>query len=332
MRHVFLIEDRPCSNQLLPSAGPVLGTSHTMRKPRSIDDPLVVAALAAAIGGVGNTAFSLHSGNSLGLALPRFGFGLLVVSIYARTPRIRAHVPAEIHGQPRSWAHAAGFFEALSVILLMAAAQHTTTLVFSLFGALSPALVALGSRLVSLPQASGRQAAIATTAVLLATASAMAGGTTARASALGLVLAALSTVSGAVATVSAAKASRALHPVVVVRYACGWGVGLCTVMALAGSKVSAPLSTLVVAIFIALIPGGLAKIMMYSAASRTAPQLVSASSALSVFTAAASSWLLLHQRPGLLQGLLAAMAAMAAVLLAASPRIPGRDPCRSRRW
>jgi drug/metabolite transporter (DMT)-like permease len=285
--------------------------------------PLLVAVGAAALAGVGNVTFSMHSGTPLGLAASRYLIGYVLALAWlhgcgARSVRTgRAGLVVAVAGS-------------MSPILLMLSSAHASTASFALVSTLSPAAAVAGGRLISAQRATPRQAALGTAAVLLTAVAVVlnvpdagagrfailiAGGDW-----LGLTLAAGAALSLATAMLAASTLRRA-HPAQLLRNLCAAGFVACLALAAGGVTLHLTRSTLVVALFIASEPGGLAKAAQLWASSRTAPHLVSATTTFAVIPAAVGGMLVLGERISW-QAAVAGCAATAAIAALVSARAP----------
>jgi drug/metabolite transporter (DMT)-like permease len=287
-----------------------------MHNPR----PLGVAVAAFAVGGVGNTLFAVHSGSQAGLALMRFGFGLIftVAWLLVRRPPRPALRTVRF---PRTALALTGLLEAGAVVLSMFAARHTGILVLTVIGATIPVLVGVLAYLLRLPGVSASNATLGLAAVAAAAGSVLlAHHDAGKATSLGIALAAAAALTGALAVIAGVYAASNRSPALVVANVCAGGIVLVGALALSGmvTVVIVP-STVVVALFIAAVAGGVAKAALYWAAARTSPALVSACGAMGVVTAGLSSWLLLGQQPTASQAVLALIAAGCVAVLASLP-------------
>jgi drug/metabolite transporter (DMT)-like permease len=250
--------------------------------------PLLVAALAACAAGLGNVAFSLHDGSQLALAGVRFAAGFILCVAWLRVRR----VPHVAGGPAGVLAAAAG---AASPLLLMFSASYASTGVFTLIGSLSPVLVAVGGRAVGARRASGSQGALAAVAVGLSLAAVLLGGQAAGGTyAVGVLLAVAASVALAVSLLAASTLER-VHPARILRDICCAGIVLCVLLALFGVEVRVTGRSVLASVFIAAVPGGVAKAALLWAASRTAPHLVAATMSFAVVPAAVGAALLLGQ-------------------------------------
>lgn len=313
---------------------------------------LTVAALAFAVGGLGNVAFSFHDGSQAGLAALRFALGALLAGGYlalrARTsarfhpasstgeapPTQTPAVPADrghVRGRPLAWLLAAAGCEAMSIALLMAAADHAPTAVFTTIALCSPAVIALLARPLRLPRASRLAAALATAALLAAACAAWsAHSDTGALTWFGLLLSTASMLSASASAVSASIAVRHYHPVALLGLTCLFGMGLTVLWVACGSPLTVTPGTILAATFVALIPGGIGKIAWLWANGKTAPQLVQSMVAVSVATALLGGWLLLGEQLTVLQVVLSLTAA-ALVGSVALLRTPTKAPLRPGR-
>jgi drug/metabolite transporter (DMT)-like permease len=250
--------------------------------------PLLAAAAAAILAGVGNVAFSLHDGSQLGLAGTRFVLGVLLCVMWLAVRRI----PTVSGGRP---AVIVALFGGASPLLLILSAGHTSTAVFTLVSSLAPVLVVLGGRVIGAQRSSVSQGALAAAAVTFSAAAVLLSGTArTEGNAVGVALAVCATVSLATSMLAASKL-RKVHPAQTLRNVCLAGALLSGVLAAAGVDVRVTGSTVAAALFIAVGPGGVAKAATLWATARTAPHLVAATVTFAVVPAAAGGALLLGQ-------------------------------------
>lgn len=293
---------------------------------RRSGSPLLVAAAAACVGGLGNVAFSLHDGSQLGLASVRFVAGALLCALWlaiGRIPRV-----------PGGWS---GVIAALSggasPLLLILAAGHTSTAVFTLISTLAPALVVVGGRAIGARRASVHQGLLAAAAVGCSCVAVLLSSTTGRPpDTVGVLLAIAATVALAVALLAASTLQR-VHPAQTLQNLCMAGAGLGMVLAFAGVEVNITPKSVAVAVFIAAVPGGVAKAALLWAASRTAPHLVAATVSFAVVPAAVGAALWLGQPVTAAAAVFGLVATAAVALLVAQPAPAARgelpDPLRT---
>jgi drug/metabolite transporter (DMT)-like permease len=285
---------------------------------------LLVAAAAFLLGGLGNVAFSAHSGSVAGLLLLRFAFGAAAARGYLtwRTPPR----PALRQVARARWAlGVSAACEAGAVVLLMAAAQYVSTLTFTLIGLVGTAALALIGRVLGLGNATRPQAFAATSALLVAAAAVLTSGGTDGVHVAGVLLASASATLGVVASLTAAFAASVRHPGEIVAAMATWGCLWAVLLVLSGAELSITWSTVAAAAFIALLPGGVAKAMVYWSLARTAPYLVSACSSVALLSAGLGGWVLLGETPRLLTVGLSLVAASCVGLMSVLGR-PGPKP------
>jgi len=267
---------------------------------------LLVAAAAYIIGGLGNVAFSMHDGNVTGLTLIRFPAGIIATLLLGKLLRAPAAVTPERNS--RLALHVAGASEAAAIALLMKASETTATFLFTVASMLVPAIVALASPLIGVARPNGRKAALAAAAVTAAAIAVLIGNDNERVVDLGAILVGLGVLGSAISVLAAKTAGQTYPPQTILLALCGWG----TLGAVLASVTTSPpiitTSTVAVGLFIALLPGGAAKLMLYWSTARTSPTLVSAAVAAAPFSAGIGGWLLLGELPKLEQSLLGALA------------------------
>lgn len=282
--------------------------------------PLVVAAMSMALGGVGNVAFSAHSGSQLGLLAARFAFGVVLATVWLQWRKPPKPSIREVR-HPGLVLHWVGVFEALAVVCLMLSADYVDTLVFTALGICGPALVALGAKFLRLPQPTRLALMFATICVIaagLSVFSAEGGGRVT--TGVGVALAIGSTLFGVVAMLLTVYAASVHHPVTVVKTTCGWGLVVVGVLVLLGGALDVTTSTVLVALFIAVGPGGIAKAGVAWSAARTSPALVSSLVGVAVPVAAVGGWLFLGETPTTEQLIWAGIATLAVSGLMATRR------------
>ena len=263
---------------------------------------LLLAAAAFAAGGLGNVVFSLHDGTQVGLALVRFVVGLAATGVWLLV-RMRSHAPARLPGTRRwSLLHATGALDAGAVVLLMLAAQSAGTLTFTLIGMLAPAVVAIFARILGLARATRTSAALAVCAVIATAASVvLAAGVPDQVTGAGVALAAGSTLCAAGSLITSTLSRLAWDPVQLLASVCGWGVFGTLVLVALGHELMIPASTVAAGVFVALVPGGIAKLALFVAVQRSAPALVSSILVVAAVTAGIGGWALLGETPGVAQ-------------------------------
>lgn len=279
---------------------------------------LLVACTAYIIGGLGNVAFSMHDGNVTGLTLVRFPAGILVALLLGKTLRATNQQPNESRRRGRIALHVAGASEAAAIALLMKASETTTTFLLTVAGMLVPAIVAAASPLIGVPRPRGRRAVLAALAVVTATAAVLLGSESEATVDSGALLVGLGVLGSAVSVLASKTAGQTHPPQRILLVLCGWGTAGAM---LAGVLWTAPVvtsSTVVVGLFIALLPGGAAKLMLYWSTARTSPTLVSAAVAAAPFSAGIGGWLLLNETPRATQVALGAIAVILSALMGAS--------------
>lgn len=274
--------------------------------------PLPLAGFAFFVGGLGNVAFSLHAGSQSALALLRFGFGLLLAGGFLagrRSLRARPPLPSPAP-RPWRWLVLAGGFEAAGISLLMASADHVSTAVFTVIGMSAPAVTALLARPLGLPRAAPAAAGLAAAALLAAGLAVLStNGSQVQVTALGVVLAVASVLCASVSAVAASVAVRVYHPASLLAVACALGMVVAAAWAFAGAPLTVTPSTVVAAAFIAVVPGGVAKVVWLWANARSSPQLVQSLVAVSVVSAMLGGWWLLGETPTWSQAVFSVVAA-----------------------
>lgn len=283
---------------------------------------LQVAAASALVGGAGNVAFSLHSGDQLGLAAVRFAVGLAVLQVVVLARREIPLPPGS-----RVKVNVVGAGGAASILLMMLAAASVPTVVFTLMDLAAPALLALGGRILGLPRGSRGQVVAAGLAVLAAAAAPLWSDLSWSRSGAGLMLALASLLVGCVSALAAAHLGPGCSPLLLLRNVCAWGLSITVVLAASGQGMTVTRSTVLAATFIALIPGGIATLWQLWANARTAPYLVAATGSLALVTAAAGDVLLLGYTPpsGFLVCALVSSLAVAALQHPALDALPRSD-------
>ena len=118
-----------------------------------------------------------------------------------------------------------------------------------------------------------------------------------------------------VSVVASSVSMRVFHPATMVGLTCVLGIPVAVVWAFASGEFVLTWSTFAAALFIAAIPGGLAKAAWLWANARAAPQLVQSMSAVSVVSAVLGGWLLLGQVPSVAQLLFSALAVVLVTVL-----------------
>jgi drug/metabolite transporter (DMT)-like permease len=282
---------------------------------------LTVAVAAYLVGGLGNVAFSAHSGSVVGLVLLRFVFGAVMAGgflVWRRPSRPSLRTVR----YPGAWTSVSGACESGAVVLLIAASQFVSTLVFTLVGLAGTAVLALAGRWLSLGSGTRGQALAAVAALSAAAVSVfVSGGLSEGQGVLGVVLALASTVLALLALLSGAFSASVRHPGEVVWVFSLWGCGWAGLLVVTGADVTVSWSTVAAAAFIALLPGGVGKAAVYWALARTAPYLVSACASVALLTATLGGWLVLGETPRPVAVVFAVVAAaMVAVLNLLSPK------------
>lgn len=123
--------------------------------------PLAVAVAAFLLGGLGNVAFSAHSGSVAGPVLLRFVFGAVLAIWFLKVRRPERPALRSVR-RPRLWLTVSAACESGAVVLLIAASEYVSTLVFTLVGLAGTAVLALVGRRLSLGSGSRSQALVAT--------------------------------------------------------------------------------------------------------------------------------------------------------------------------
>lgn len=288
---------------------------------------LLVACLAYIIGGLGNVAFSMHDGNVTGLTLVRFPAGVLVALLLGKTLKAADRRPDGSRRRGRIALHVAGASEAAAIALLMKASETTATFLFTVAGMLVPAIVAAASPLIGVPRPSGRRAVLAALAVAAATAAVLLGSESEAAVDSGALLIGLGVLGSAVSVLASRTAGQTHPPQRILLVLCGWGTAGTLLASVLWAAPVVTWSTVGVGLFIALLPGGAAKLMLYWSTARTSPTLVSAAVAAAPFSAGIGGWLFLNETPGAAQTALGAIAVILITLMGASreQRLPETD-------
>lgn len=134
-------------------------------------------------------------------------------------------------------------------------------------------------------------------------------------------------------TLLAASTLQRVHPAQTLQNLCMAGAGLSMVLAFAGVEVNITPKSVAVAVFIAAVPGGVAKAALLWAASRTAPHLVAATVSFAVVPAAVGAALWLGQPVTAAAAVFGLVATAAVALLVAQPAPAARgelpDPLRT---
>ena len=288
--------------------------------------PLSVATAAYLLGGLGNVAFSAHSGSVAGLVLLRFLFGAALAIGFLKLQRPERPALRSVR-RPRVWLMVSAACESGAVVLLIAASEYVSTLVFTLVGLAGTAVLARAGRWLSLGSETRGQALVATGAVCVAALSVLTSSDiSGRAEIAGIVLALCSTGLGLVASLTGSFAASVRHPAEIVQAMAVWGCVWAGVLVLAGADVSLSWSTVGAAAFIALLPGGVAKMAVYWALARTAPYLVSACSAVALLSATLGGWLVLNETPSLVSLFFALVAAALVATLSLLTPAARQDP------
>lgn len=272
--------------------------------------PLTVAVAAYLLGGLGNVAFSAHSGSVAGLVFSRFVLGALCTSgfLWFRRPERPALRTVRY---PRMLLTVSAASESGSIVLLIAASEYVSTLVFTLVGLAGTAVSALAGRRLALGSGSRAQALTAAAAVCAAAVSVLVSDDISGSAGItGVVLAVGSTALGLIASLTGSFAASVRHPAEIVRTMTVWGCAWAGILVVAGAEFSLTWSTIAAASFIALLPGGVAKAAIYWAFARSAPYLVSACSAVALLSAGLGGWLLLGEVPSPVAMIFAVVAAV----------------------
>jgi drug/metabolite transporter (DMT)-like permease len=324
--HAVVQHRRPasasCLGDLITALRGICSVAGTVAGVRQVN-VLPVAVAAFLVGGFGNVAFSAHSGSVAALILLRFAFGALLAAgfmVWRRPPRPELRTVR----RPKLWLSVSAACESGAVVLLIAASQFVSTLVFTLVGLAGTAVLALVGRWLSLGSGTRGQALAAAGALAAAAASVLVSGdlTEGRGS-VGVGLALASTGLGLLASLSGSFAASVRHPGEIVRVMSLWGCGWAGLLVLTGAEFTLTWSTVAAASFIAVLPGGLGKAAVFWALARTAPYLVSACSSVALLTAALGGWLVLGEVPRFEALVFAGVAgAMVAVLNLLTPRTP----------
>jgi drug/metabolite transporter (DMT)-like permease len=280
---------------------------------------LAVAAAGFLIGGLGNVAWSAHTGSLTAVLLLRFTFGLLAGGGY-RLLRRSERTVVDRPGKKKLHLTLAAACDAGSVVLLAAAAQRIDTLTFTLV-ALAGSVV-LGA--LSRRHPSGRptrwQALAAGGAIVFSALAVIAGGREGSFSLSGVLLALLSAALGVVSYTAGSYAAAEHHPATIVSHMCLWGCGWSLLLVVAGAEIAVTPSAVAAAAFIALLPGGFAKILLYWSLGRVSPYLVSACKAMMLLSAGVGGWLLLDETPTAAQVAFSVAAMLCVVALAGTGR------------
>jgi len=229
----------------------------------------LVAILAFALYGLGNAAFAGHDGSPLGLSFLRYFFGFLVVSILvAKSPK---SVLAAL-GNSSTWALVVP--QVVSNMAFMFSAKSVPLLVFVLFDAAIPALVALTAPLFGYRKLSKVEVFFGSSAMVSASLLVYLGGPSGSTpvSFGGLLLVVLGVISGAVALLTAPAATSSTRPVCLLWVFCAVGLVASCVVAVLGIDLRAGVSTVYSALFLALIAGGVGKLAIWRVSPKILPQ------------------------------------------------------------
>lgn len=285
---------------------------------------LLVATLAYILGAVGHVAFSMHDGNVAGLTLVRFSAGILVALLLSKTLGATTGQTDKFRRHGRLALQVAGASEAAAIALMMKASETTATFLFTVAGMLVPAIVASASPLIGVKRPSGRKAALAALAVVSATAALVFDGEYQTTVDSGIIFIGLSVLGSAVSVLASRTAGQTHPPQRILLTLCGWGTAGALLASVLWTAPVITWSTLWAGLFIALLPGGAAKLMLYWSTARTSPTLVSAAVAAAPFSAGIGGWLFLNEVPTATQIALGALAVIFVVLMSAS-RFGARD-------
>jgi drug/metabolite transporter (DMT)-like permease len=286
-------------------------------KAGSSQNALLLAALGFFIGGIGNVAWSLYSGSLAAALMLRFLAGIFVVGSY-RIIRRPSHPNLNKVGNGRVHLSISSAFDAGSVVLLAAAAQSVDTLTFTLIGLAGSGLLGLIAHRLPLAKASRAQIFVATGALTFSALAVVSGERNSAFSLIGVLFAVLSAGFGVVSYITGSFASTHYHPSTVVFRMCLWGCLWSTLLILTGADFNITPSTIAAAVFIAVLPGGLSKFMLYWSLARVSPYLVSACKATMLLSAGLGGWLLLGEKPTLLQSFFTILAITCVVFLSSS--------------
>lgn len=283
---------------------------------------VLVVLLVPVAGGLGNVAFSLHDGSQGGFALIRFVVGFALVSSWILVAKPVAPKLRSVRN-PKVVLHGAAALDALAVVLLILAAGRVDTLVFTVLGVSSPAIVALAVYVLRSPQPGWRAGIAASVCVLGAAGFVLAGNVNnGETYVVGVVLATASMLSYAASIMLSVYAASVYTPARIVRNVCGWGILFASVLVVAGVGIEITRSTVLAATFVAVVPGGLAKAGAVWVYARTSPALVTSLGTISVLSAGVGAWILLGETPTVNQILFGTIVVFAATtVIYASKRV-----------
>lgn len=233
--------------------------------------PASLASFGFVIGGAGNVAFSMHSGSSYSLAFLRFALGFLLVSTLLLVKR--TSISLDLLRRPSIWVFSLA--DAGAVVSFMLASAYTSTLVFTLIGSLSPLTVLVVAPFFGHSKLSRREIFCAIIALSASAGVALLQDSSDTTALLGVVLAAIGALLGAASRLAAPAASTEAHPLVLMWIFTAVGSAALSVWWVLGADLSAPASTWLAALFIALLPGGLGKLFVWSSSNKLSPQTVS---------------------------------------------------------
>jgi len=211
------------------------------------------------------------------------------------------------------------------VLLLFLAAGYASVVTFTVLGALVPVGVAIVARLLGRRRMTRLQA-VGACVVVAATTATVLGAPDGVDRPLGIALAATSSAI-AVAAALLGERARASVPAIVLTASVGvvgapLVLSLVTVQIVAGHDMTLGLRAALLAVFVAVVPGGLGKTLVLAGQGRAPIGAVTACSALSGITAAIGAWLLLDQTLRLEQILCFPVALLGVVVLVAGGPSP----------
>ena len=280
---------------------------------------LTVAAVGFLIGGLGNVAWSTHTGSLAAVLMLRFTFGLLAGGAYRLVGRPE-RTAEDRQGTRKLPLTIAAACDAGSVVLLAAAAQRIDTLTFTLITLAGSVVLGVLSRSHPSGRPTRWQAVAAGGAIVFSALAVVAGGREGSFSLIGVMLALLSAALGVASYTAGSYAAAKHHPATIVSHMCLWGCGWSLLLVLAGADTTVTPSAVAAAAFIALLPGGFAKILLYWSLGRVSPYLVSACKAMMLLSAGVGGWLLLDETPTAAQVAFSVAAMLCVVLLAVAGR------------
>jgi len=228
--------------------------------------------MAFALYGLGNVAFAGHDGSPLGLALLRYSIGLLLLSVF-----VSRSVPGLLAAMRTPVVWLLAVTQMLANVAFVFAAKETSLVVFVLFEALTPVIVTvsaplLGYRRLTRAEALAGAAAVAGGVGVLYFGESSTDGNVPGLSLLGFSLLLGGVIAGAAATLTAPAAARIARPEHLLSVFCLTGTAFSGILLLSGVEFRASESTLYSAVFLAVIAGGIAKLMVWWAAARMPPQ------------------------------------------------------------